>query len=151
MSNPRTITIPPLKTCTTGTRSQSLWVSVIKDNITAGVLREGTVCDNVSWVVAKGAKSVQTDTGNVAEVMAKRTVVSGAMILGMTRGALMAMGTFILWAVNTKMPCNMTLKTASLMSHCGFWAQMGISRCPLSGIGGSTAVMKSRVRVSRDI
>ena len=37
MSDPCTITIPPSKTCTTGTRSQSLWVSIIEDDATAGV------------------------------------------------------------------------------------------------------------------
>ena len=38
MSNPHTITIPPLKTCTTGTRLQSLWVSIVEDDPTTGVL-----------------------------------------------------------------------------------------------------------------
>ena len=37
MSDPCTVTIPPSKTCTTGTRSQSLWVSIIEDDATAGV------------------------------------------------------------------------------------------------------------------
>ena len=53
MSLPHTVTLPPLKTCTTGTRLESLWISIVEDNTAAGVLREGTVCDNVSWVIAK--------------------------------------------------------------------------------------------------
>ena len=71
MSLPRTVTLPPSKTCTTGTRLEPLWISLIEDNTTAGVLREGTVCDNVSWVVAKGTKLVWTVMGGVAEVAAK--------------------------------------------------------------------------------
>ena len=150
-SDPHTITIPRLKTCTTRTRLPSLWISIVKDDTAAGVLREWTVCNNMSWVVAKGAKPVQTDTRDVAEVVAKRTVASSTTILGMTRGALSAIGTLILWTVDTKMPHNMTLKTASLMSHCGFWAQMGISRCNSSGVRGGSALMKDRTRVSGNI
>ena len=151
MSNPHTITIPPLKTCTTGTRSQSFWVSIIEDDTTTGVLREGTICNNMSQVVAEGAKSIRAEAGGMAEAVAKITVVSGATILGMTWGALTAMGTFILWAVNTKMPCKVTVTTMSLVGHLGFWAQTGISRRNLSGVGCSSALMKGRTRVSRGI
>ena len=119
-SDPHTVTIPPSKTCTTSTRLQSLRISVVKDDTAAGVLREGTVCDNVSWVIAKGAKSVWTDAGNVAEVAAKRTVVSSATILGVTRGMLTAVWALIFRTVDTKMPCDMALKTTSLISRCGF-------------------------------
>ena len=150
-SDPCTVTIPPLKTCTTSARSESLWVSLIEDDTAAGVLREWTVCNNMSWVVAKGTKLVQTDMRDVAKAVAKRTVALSAMILGMTRGALSAIGTLILWTVDTKMPCNVALKTVSLMSHCGFWAQMGILRCNSSGVRGGSALMKGRTRVSGDI
>ena len=37
-SDPRTVTIPPSKTCTTRTRLQSLWVSIVEDDPTTGVL-----------------------------------------------------------------------------------------------------------------
>ena len=151
MSNPHTITIPPLKTCTTGTRLQSLWVSVVEDDPTTGVLQEGTVSDNMSWVIAKGTEAVRTEAWGMTEVVAKRTVVSGATILEVTRGALTAVGTFIFQAVNTKVPCEVTVKTTSLISHLGFWAQTGILRCNLSGVRSSSALMESRTRISGGI
>ena len=46
-----TITIPPLKTRTSRTRSQSLRVSLVEDNPLTGVLRERTVADDVPWVI----------------------------------------------------------------------------------------------------
>ena len=151
MSNPRTVTILPSKTCTTGTRSQSLWVSVVEDDTTAGVLREGTVCDDMSWVVAEGAKSIWAEVRGMTKAVAKRTVVLRTTILGVTWGALMASGTFILWAVNMQVPHEVTVKTMSLISRQGFWAQTGISRCNSSGIRCGSALMKGRTRVSRDI
>ena len=91
----RTITIPPLKTCTTGARSQSLWVSVIEDDAAAGMLREGTVCDDVSRVIAESAMAVWTVVGGVAKALAKRTVVLNATVLRVARGALMTVGALI--------------------------------------------------------
>ena len=85
-SSPCTVTIPPSKTCTTGVRSKPLWVSVIEDDPTAWVLREGTVCNDMSRVIAEGTNSVQTEVGGVAKTVAKRTVVSMTTVLGMTRG-----------------------------------------------------------------
>ena len=117
-SNPCTITIPTSKTCTTGTRSQSLWVSVIKDDTAAGVLREGTVSDNMSRVIAESRLSVWTIVGGVTEASAKRTVVMKTTILRVTWGMLLAIGTFIVGAVDTKMPCGVAVKTYSLWSHC---------------------------------
>ena len=105
----------------------------------------------MAWVIAKGAVAVWTVMGGVAEAVAKRTVVLGTTILGVTWGALMASGTFILWAVNMQVPHEVTVKTMSLISHQGFWAQTGISRCNSSGIRCSSALMKGRTRVSRDI
>ena len=78
----RTITIPPSKSCTSGTTSQPLWISIVKDNSLAGVLQEGAITDNVSWVVTKGTSPVWTDTGEVTEAPAKRTVVTRATVLG---------------------------------------------------------------------
>ena len=148
---PHTVTLPPSKTCTTGARSESLQVSLIEDNPAAGVLREGAVCDNMSQVIAEGAKSVQTEARGVTEVVAKRTVVPSAAILGVTWGMLTTVGAFVLQEINTKMPCKVTVKTMSLISRQGFWAQMGISRCNSSGIRGGTSLMKGRVGVSRVI
>ena len=58
----------------------------------------------MSWVIAEGAKSVWTEVGGVAEAVAKRTVVSKTMVLGVARGALTAVGALVLWAVDTKLP-----------------------------------------------
>ena len=150
-SLPHTVTLPPSKTCTTSARSESLRIPLIEDDPTAGILREGTVCHNVSQVVAKGTPSVWTVMGDVAEVAAKRTVVSNTLVLRVARGALVAVRTLVFRAVHTKMPCGVAVKTTSLRSRCGFWAQMGISRCNSSGVGGSTTLMKGRARVSGDI
>ena len=149
MSDPCTVTIPPLKTCTTGARLEPLQIPLIEDDPAAGVLREGAVCDNMSQIIAQGTTSVWTVVGNVAEVVAKRTIVVSAMVLGVTRGMLVAVGILILWTVKTKMPCEVAVKTMSLISHLGFWAQMGISRCNVSGVRSGSALMESRMRVSR--
>ena len=65
---PHIITLPPSKTCTTSTRLESLWVSVVENDTTAGVLREGTVGDDMSWVIAKGIVSVWTVTGEMMQL-----------------------------------------------------------------------------------
>ena len=114
-----TVTIPPSKSCTSGTNSQSLWIPLVKDNPLAGVFREGAVSDDMSRVVTKGASSVWTDTRKVTEVLAKRTVVARTTVLGVAWGVLMAVRAFIFWAVNTKMPLVVTLKTNSCCSHNG--------------------------------
>ena len=119
---PRTVTIPPSKTCTTGASSDPLRVTIVEDDPAARVLREGTVGDDVTRVIAKGAASVWTITGEMSEVAAKRTIVVHATVLRMARGALATVGTLVLWAINMKMPCNMAVKTTSLVSHCGLWA-----------------------------
>ena len=133
-SNPCTVTIPPSKTCTSGTKLQSLWISIVEDDTITGVFREGTICDDMTWVVVEGTEVVWTVAGGVAKLAAKRTVVSSATILGVARGTLVTIGTLILWAVNMKMPCKVTVKTNSLSRHCGFWAQMGVLRCNMSGV-----------------
>ena len=101
-SDPRTITIPPLKTCTTGTRLQSLQISIIEDDPATRVLGEGTVGDNMFQVIAKSTEAVQTEVQGVTEVVAKRIVVLSTMILGVAQGALTAVGTLIFQTVNTK-------------------------------------------------
>ena len=148
---PCIVTLPPSKTCTTGARSESLRIPLVEDDPTAGVLREGTVCNNVSPVVAKGAKLVWTVAGGVAKAVAKRTVVSNTTVLRVARGTLVAVRTLIFQAVDTTMPCSMAVKTMSLHSCCGLWAQTGVSRCNLSGVGGSTSLMKGRAGISEII
>ena len=129
-----TVTIPPLKSCTSRTKSQPLWISLIKDDSLARVLREGAVADDVSWIVTEGALLVQTDVGEVTKASTKRTVVVRATVLGVSWSALMAMRTLIFQTVDTKMPLVMTLKINSCRSCDGLWAQPGITRQNLSGI-----------------
>ena len=121
-SGPRTVTIPPSKTHTSGTRSQSLMVPLIEDNPLAGVLGERTVADDMSWVIAEGAPPIWTDAREMAEVSAKRTVVARATILGVARGMLSAVRTLVFRTVDTKMPVVVTLKTNSRCKHNGLWA-----------------------------
>ena len=102
----------------------------------------------MSQVIAKGAKAVQTEVQGVTKAVAKRTVGVGATISGVTWGALMAVGAFIFQAVNTKMPCAVIVKTTSLVSHLGFWAQVGISRCNSGGVRSGATLMECRARVS---
>ena len=105
----------------------------------------------MSWVIAEGAKVVQTVARGVAEAVAKRTIVLRATVLRVTRGMLVTVGTLIFWTVDMNMPHDMAVKTTSLISCCGFWAQMGVLRCNSSGIRGSAALMKGRARVSGGI
>ena len=141
----------PSKTCTTSARSESLWISVIENDSATGVLGERAVCDNKAGVVAKGTEVVQAVTRGVPKPAAKRTIVLKTSVLRVPRGALTAVGAFVFQAVNTKMPHDVAVKTMSLISHCGFWAQMGVSRCNSSGIRGSTTLMECRTRVNGGI
>ena len=102
--SPCIITLPPLKIYTTSTRLDSLWVSIVEDDTTAGVLREGTICDDMSWVITEGAESIWTVVGGMSKMAAKRTVVAHATVLRVTRGMLVAVRTLVFQAVNTKMP-----------------------------------------------
>ena len=149
--SPCIMTLPPSKTCTTSTRLNSLRVSIVEDDTTTGVLREGTVCDDMSWVITEGTELVWTIAGGVAKAAAKRTVVAQAMVLGMAQGALLTIRTFIFRTVDTKMPKGMAVKTNSLRSHCHGWAQMGVSRDNLSRVGHGVALVESRSTVSRDV
>ena len=115
---PCTITIPPSKICTTSANSDPLWIPIIEDDSTARVLREGAVGDDVTWVITKGAMSVQAVVGEVPEVVAKRTVVVHATVLRVAGGVLAAGRALVLQAVDTQMPCDMAVKTISLVSCC---------------------------------
>ena len=55
---PHIVTILPLKTCTTSTRLDSLGVSIIENDTTAGVLGKRAVSDDMPQVITKGAASV---------------------------------------------------------------------------------------------
>ena len=92
----RTVTIPPSKTCTSGTKSQSLRVSLIEDNPLAGVLQERTVADNMSRIITGGAPLVWADVREMTEALAKRTAVVRTMVLGVAWGVLSAVRTLIL-------------------------------------------------------
>ena len=70
-SVPRTVTIPPSRTCTTSARSKSLRIPIVEDNTATGVLGEWTVGDDVSQAIAKGTEAVWTIVGGVAEAAAK--------------------------------------------------------------------------------
>ena len=145
----RTVSIPSSKTRTSGTKLQSLRVSLIEDNPLAGVLRERTVADDMSWIITEGAPLVWTDTREMAEVSAKRTVVVRTMVLGVAWGMLPAVRTLVLWTVDTKMPLVVTLKTNSCCKHNRLQAQLGIMRCNLSGVGSGVSPMKCRAGVGR--
>ena len=144
-----TVTIPPSKTHTSGMKSQSLRVSVIEDNPLAGVLRERTVADDMSWIVTEGTLSVWTDVREMTEVSATRTVVARTTVLEVAQGALSAVRTLVLWTVDVKMPLVVTLKTNSRCERNGLRAQSGIVRCNLSGVGSGASLMKGRAGIGR--
>ena len=126
---PRTITIPPSKTCTTGTTSKPLRVSVIEDDARAWVLRKRTVDKKVIRGVTEGAAAIRTVAGQMGKALTVGAVILDAAVLQMTRSSLTVAGTFILGTVNAEMACGMALKTTSRFSCDGFWAQAGIMRC----------------------
>ena len=88
--------------------------------------------------VTESTASVWTIPGQVGKLVTEGVVVADAVILGVARGSLVAAGTFVLQAINMEMPSGMALTTMSLVSHDRFWAQLGISRCSLSGVGSGT-------------
>ena len=95
-SNLCIVTLPPSKTCTTRTKSDTLWVPLIEDNPLAGVLQEWTVSDDMSWVITEGTEIVWTVPCKVAKMVEKRTIVLNATVLGVTRGILSTVRTLIL-------------------------------------------------------
>ena len=64
---------------------------------------------------------------------------------------LSAVRALIVRAVDTNMPQGVAVKTNSFFSCDHWWAQMGVSRYNLSGVGSSAVLMEFRVRISRFI
>ena len=148
---PHTVTIPPSKTWTTRTTSQPLRVSLIEDDTRTRVFRKRTVDEKVIGSVAEGAVSIGTIAGQVSEASTVGAIISDTVILWVAGSALMTAGTFIFQTIDAEMTCGVALKTTSLCSRDGFWAQAGIVRCNSCWIGGGTTLMKSRSSVSRDV
>ena len=148
---PRTVTIPPSKTCTTGTSSKPLRVSLVEDDPRTRVLHKRTVDEKVIGSVTEGATSIRTVAGQVSEASAVGAIVSDTAVLRVTRGSLATAGTFIFWTINAEMTHGVALKTTSLCSCNEFWAQAGIMRRNLCWIRGRSSLMKSRSSVSGDV
>ena len=148
---PRTVTIPPLKTCTTGTTSKSLRISLVEDDSWTWVLRKRTVDEKMVGCVTEGAMSIGTVAGQVSEASAVGAIIPNAAVLRVTRSSLVTAGAFIFWAVDAEMTCSVALKTTSLCSRDGFWAQAGIVRRNSCWIGGRTTLMESRSSVSGNV
>ena len=98
---PCTITIPPSKTCTTGTTSKSLGISIVEDNTQAWVLCKRTVDKKMIGSVTEGALSIRTVTGQVGEMSAVGAIVSDTAVLWMTGSPLVTAGALVLRAVDT--------------------------------------------------
>ena len=148
---PRTVTIPPSKTCITGTTSKPLRVSLIEDDTQTWVLHKRTVDEKVIGGVTEGATTIGTVAGQVGKSSTVGAVVPDTAVLWMTGSSLMTAGAFILGAVNTEMARGMTLKTTSHCIRDGFWAQVGIARCNSCWIRSRVSLMKGRSSVSRDV
>ena len=148
---PRIITIPPLKTCTTGTTSKSLRISIVEDDTQARVLRKRTVDEKVIGGITEGTTSIRTVAGQVGETPTEGAIISDTAVLWVTGSSLTTAGAFILGAVDTEMACGMALKTMSHCSRDGFWAQVGIVRRNTCGVGGRVTLVKGRSSVSGDV
>ena len=139
---PRSVTIPPSKTCTTGTTSKPLWVSLIEDDTRTRVLHKRTVDEKVVRGVTEGVATIGTGVGQVGETSTIGAIVPDTAVLWVTGSPLATAGAFILGTVDTEMACGMALKTTSRCIHNGFWAQAGIVRCNSCGIR-SCATLRS--------
>ena len=148
---PRTITIPPSKTCTTGTTSKPLRISIVEDDPRARVLCKRTVDKKVIGGVTEGATPIGTVAGQMGETSTEGAIISDTAVLGVAGSPLMTAGTFILRAVDTEMACGVALKTTSCCSRNGFWAQAGIVRRNTCGVGGCATLVKGRPSVSGDV
>ena len=148
---PCTVTIPPSKTCTTGTTSKPLRVSVIEDDAWAWVLCKRTVDEKVIGGITEGATLIGTVVGQVGKTSTEGAIISDTVVLRVTGSPLTTAGAFILRAVDTEMACGMALKTMSRCSRDGFWAQAGIMRCNMCGIGGRATLVKGRASISGDV
>ena len=148
---PRTVTIPPSKTCTTGTTSEPLRIPIVEDDPWARVLHERTVDEKVIGGVAEVAALIRTIVGQVGGTSAVGTIISDTAVLWVTGSLLTTAGTFIFGAVDMEMVCGVALKTTSCCSCDGFWAQVGIVRCNACGVGGRATLVKGRSSVSGDV
>ena len=148
---PRTVTIPPSKTCTTRTASESLRIPVVEDDTRTWVLHERTVDEKVIGGITEGAASIGTVAGQMGETSTEGAIISDTAVLWMAGSPLMTAGTFVFGAVDTEMACGVALKTTSHCSCDGFWAQAGIMRCNMCGIGGHATLVKGRSSVSGDV
>ena len=148
---PHTVTVPPSKTCTTGTTSKPLRVSLIEDDTQTRILCKRTVDEKVIRGITEGAMTIRTVAGQVGEMSTVGAVVPDTAVLWMTRSLLATAGTFILGTVDTEMACGMALKTTSRCIRNGFWAQAGIARCNSCRVGSRASLMKGRSSVSRDV
>ena len=146
-----TVTIPPSKTCTTGTTSKSLRVPLIEDDPRAWVLRKRTVDKKVVGSVTEGASSVGTIAGQVGETSTVGAIISDTTVLRVAGSSLATAGAFIFGAVDTEMASGVALKTTSRRSRDGFWAQAGIARCNSCGKGGRASLKKGGSVVSGDV
>ena len=117
---PRTVTIPPSKTCTTGTTSESLRIPVVEDDTWAWVLHKRTVDEKVIGGVAEGTTLIGAVVGQVGETSAKGAIISDAAVLWVAGSPLTTTGALVLRTVDTEMACGMTLKTASRCICDGF-------------------------------
>ena len=148
---PLTITIPPLKTCTTGTTSKPLGIPVVEDDARAGVLHKRTVDKKVIGSVTEDASSIRAVAGQVGEMSTEGAIISDTVVLWMARGPLATAGAFVLGTVDMEIACGMTLKATSHCIHNGFWVQTGITRCNSRRIGGCSTLVEGRSSVSRDV
>ena len=98
---PHTITIPPSKTCTTGTASEPLRIPIVEDDTRTRVLHERTVDEKVIGGITEGTSSIRTVTGQVGEMSAVGAIVSDTAVLWMTGSPLATAGALVLRAVNT--------------------------------------------------
>ena len=140
-----------MKTCTTGTTSESLGVSTVENDAWAQVLCKRTVDEKVIGSVTEGATSIGAVAGQMGETPAEGTIILDAAVLWVARGPLATTGAFILGTVDMEMACGMTLKTTSRCIRDGLWAQAGIMRCNSHRIGGCATLVKGRSSVSGDV
>ena len=119
---PHTITIPPSKTCTTGTTSKSLGISAVEDDARARVLHKRTVDKKVIGGITEGATSIRAIAGQMGKMPAEGAIISDAAVLWVAGGPLTTTGALILGTVDTEMACGMTLKTTSRCIRDGLWA-----------------------------
>ena len=148
---PRTVTIPPSKTCTTRTTSKPLWISVIEDDTWAWVFHKRPVDEKVIGGITEGALTIGTVMGQMGKVAAVGAVVPDTVVLWVTGSSLTATGALIFGTVDAEMAHGVALKTTSRFSRNGFWAQVGIMRCNSRGVGGHASLMKGQSIVSGDV